>query len=83
MIIFASVAQQLWPGLMEFAEKTGEVNTVTTYDEAVQESGYLRFTPISVQFSSRGDMRVPAALKTHRKLSLMGSETIDYYSKRG
>ncbi len=39
MKIYASVAKDLWPDLIEFATIKGKVNTVTTHDEAIQDGG--------------------------------------------
>lgn len=70
MIIYASVAKRLWPELMEFWEEKGKVIHVTTYDEVVQDSGFLRFSPESVQFADRGDFRVRGKPHRYRKISL-------------
>ena len=71
MKIYASVAKDLWPNLIEFATTKGKVNTVTTHDEAVQGDGYLFFVPVSVQFSDRGNMKVPDRLRTYRQINVL------------
>lgn len=80
MIIYASVATRLWPDLMASWEAKGKVNHVTTYDQVVQDSGFLRFSPESVQFADRRDFRVRGKPHEYRKISLFASETTDLYA---
>ncbi len=82
MIIYASVAKRLWPELMALWETKGKVNTVTTYDETVQDSGFLRFHPKYIYFSNRGDFRVRGKPHEYRRVSLFGAEIVDIYGGR-
>lgn len=70
MIIYASVARRLWPDLMASWEGKGKVNHVTTYEEIVQDSGFLLFSPKSVQFADRSDLRVLGKPYQYRQVSL-------------
>lgn len=75
--LHVSVAQRLWPELMEFAEKSGVVHSVDIYLSNVKESGFLRFCPMAINFTNRSPKRVPSSFKLYRKVSLDNSQELD------